>query len=143
MDTSASSLIEAIEAEVREVGAMSLSQLRAFWTAKWGRPPRFRSVDLLRRLIAWRLQVGAFGGLDADTSQLLRRTRALQPPGPPTGSRLTREYRGVLHHVEVGEQAFIYQGATYGSLSAIARRITGVRWNGPRFFGLRDVGGVR
>lgn len=143
MDTSASSPIEAIEAEVREVGAMSLSQLRALWTAKWGMCPRFRSADLLRRLIAWRLQTAAFGGLDTDTIQLLRQTRALQPPGPPPGSRLTREYRGVLHHVEVGEHAFIYQGAAYRSLSAIARRITGVRWNGPRFFGLRDVGGAK
>ena len=140
MDASANPQIEAVEAQVREVGRMSLAQLRTFWAAKWGLPPRFRSVALLRRLVAWRLQEAAFGGLDVETRRLLRRSGELQPPCPPPGSRLTREYRGVLHQVEVGEQTFIYQGATYRSLSAIARRITGVRWNGPRFFGLRSAG---
>ena len=55
------------------------------------------------------------------------------------GATLTREYRGRLHQVDVGDHTFNYQGTTYASLSAIARRITGTRWNGPRFFGLRDA----
>ena len=130
---------DAVEAEIRQVERLPLSELREFWSVRWGPPPRFRSVDLLRRLIAWRLQSELFGGLDADTRIMQRRTSRPQPPGPPPGSRLTREYRGVLHHVDVSEDAFIYQGTRYRSLSAIARTIAGVRWNGPRFFGLRDT----
>ena len=127
-----------LEAEIERIEGMSLQDLRTLWTSRWGAAPRFRSVDLLRRLIAWRLQAELFGGLDADTKRLLRRSAVPQPTGLPPGSRLTREFRGVLHHVDVGEHAFTYQGARYASLSAIARTITGTRWNGPRFFGLRD-----
>lgn len=117
---------------------MSLPDLRMLWMARWGVPPRFRSVDLLRRLVAWRLQAEHFGGLDAETKITLRRASMPPPPRPAPGSRLTSEFREVLHHVDVGEHTFIYQGICYASLSAIARAITGTRWNGPRFFGLRD-----
>jgi hypothetical protein len=129
---------DAVEDEIRRIEAMSLHELRAAWSARWGLPPRFRSADLLRRLIAWRLQVEVFGDLDADTRSLLRKTAIPLPTGLSPGSRLTREYRGQLHHVDVGDHAFNYRGVTYASLSAIARQITGTRWNGPRFFGLRD-----
>jgi hypothetical protein len=124
--------IDAVEAEIRLIERMPLSELRALWVSRWGFAPRFRSVDLLRRLIAWRLQTELFGGLDAETKALLRGTSIPRSPGPPPGSRLTREYRGVLHHVDVGEHAFSYRGAHYRSLSAIAREITGSPWNGPR-----------
>jgi hypothetical protein len=57
------------------------------------------------------------------------------------GVRLAREWRGVRHEVEVLEGGVIlYQGSRYDSLSSVARAITGVRWNGPRFFGLRPIG---
>ena len=139
MDLNENARADALEAEIQRVEAMPLSGLRTLWAARWGAPPRFRSVDLLRRLIAWRLQAEHFGGLVADTKIMLRRFSMPRPPGPPPGSRLTREFRGVLHHVDVGEHAFTYQGTSYGNLSAIARTITGARWNGPKFFGLRDT----
>lgn len=139
MDTNETARSNAVEAEIRLIETMSLQELRAVWTERWGLAPRFRSVDLLRRLIAWRLQTEAFGDLDDDTRMRLRRTAVPQPTGLPPGSRLTREFRGKLHQVEVGDHTFNYQGTTYASLSAIARQITGTRWNGPRFFGLRDV----
>jgi hypothetical protein len=56
------------------------------------------------------------------------------------GVLLAREHAGVLHRVTVLEKGFAWQGRSYGSLSEIARLITGTRWNGPRFFGLRDKG---
>jgi hypothetical protein len=139
MDLSENAPADALEAEIRRIEVMSLQDLRTLWTSRWGAAPRFRSVDLLRRLIAWRLQTELFGDLDADTKRLLRRSAVPQPTGLPPGSRLTREFRGVLHHVDVGEHGFTYQGTRYASLSAIARAITGTRWNGPRFFGLRDT----
>ena len=139
MDPNETTPSNAVEAEIRLIETMSLQELRGMWKARWGLAPRFRSVDLLRRLIAWRLQTEVFGDLDNDTRMQLRRTAIPQPTGLPPGSRLTREYRGKLHQVDVGDHTFNYQGTTYASLSAIARRITGTRWNGPRFFGLRDV----
>lgn len=139
MDTNETARSNAVEAEIRLIETMSLQELRTVWKARWGLAPRFRSADLLRRLIAWRLQTEAFGDLDDDTRMRLRRTAVPQPTGLHPGSRLTREFRGKLHQVDVGDHTFNYQGTTYRSLSAIARQITGTRWNGPRFFGLRDV----
>ena len=139
MDSNETARSNTVEGEIRLIETMSLQELRAVWLARWGFAPRFRSADLLRRLIAWRLQAEVFGDLDDDTKILLRRTAIPQSTSPPAGSRLTREYRGKLHHVDVGEHVYTYQGTTYGSLSAIARQITGTRWNGPRFFGLRDA----
>lgn len=123
--------------EVRGLEALGLEGLRAVWSAHWRRPPRLRSVVLLRALIAWRLQAEAYGDLDAETRRRLK-SKAIPRGGVlPVGARLTREYRGVRHDVEIGHNNVLYRGRAFGSLSAVAREITGVRWNGPRFFGLR------
>jgi hypothetical protein len=139
MDPDMDDRLRAIEVELRAVGTMPLNELRGLWATRWGQAPSLRSVDLLRSLIAWQLQAELLGGLDAETKTNLRRTSTPSPACPPAGSRLTREYRGVLHHVDVDERGFRYQGTSYRSLSAVARRITGTRWNGPRFFGLRNT----
>ena len=135
-----SDLAAEVEAQVIALEPLDLFQLREVWRARYGCPPKLRSADLLRLCLAWRIQAAAFGGLDAATRQKLRRGAGagdaadrLEP-----GVRLLREWRGDRHEVVVGEDgAFIYQGARYASLSVIARRITGGRINGPRFFGLR------
>jgi hypothetical protein len=75
-------IAEAIEAEIRLIEKMSLVDLRRQWSAHWGAAPRFRSADLLRRLIAWRLQAARFGGLDQSTKHLLASRRMPSPPGP-------------------------------------------------------------
>lgn len=129
-----------LEAELFKLGQMKLTELRTYWSARWGFPPRLRSVTLLRHLIAWRLQVAVYGGLDPGTKALLRRNGPFRRPAPPSGSVLTREHRGVLHRVEVTDDGFEYAGATYGNLSAVAKAITGTHWNGPAFFGLRNEG---
>jgi hypothetical protein len=115
---------------------------------------------LLLRLLAYRLQARAYGDLDRDTARFLekvsrereRRRRAGErrggktpPPVPPVpdrrgrkpGSMLVREHAGTLHRVIIMRDGYAWQGSTYKSLSEIARLITGTRWNGPRFFGLR------
>ena len=74
---------------------------------------------------------GAFACQDADKVVLFRR---LKP-----GTSLVREHQGVRHIVTITESGFVWRGRTYDSLSAIAREITGSRWNGPRFFGLRPA----
>ena len=75
MDLSENAQTGAIEAEIRRIETLGLTDLREIWSTRWGLPPRFRSVDLLRRLIAWRLQSACFSGLDADTRTTLRRLK--------------------------------------------------------------------
>lgn len=130
---------ETITSEVRALEMLDLQGLRDVWSARIGPPPRLRSPDLLRMLLAWRIQAEVFGDLDAETRRDLRR------PGPSvprsqelqSGSRIVREWQGRRCEVTVGDGAYVYEGRRYRSLSQVARAITGVRWNGPRFFGLR------
>ena len=129
-----------LERAVLALEALDLQGLRAAWRQRWGAPPRLRSVQLLRHLIAWRMQAEALGGLDAETKRLLRatgvprRSPVLQP-----GQRLVREWRGRRYDIEIVENGFTHAGRTFKSLSQVAFAITGTRWNGPRFFGLREA----
>jgi hypothetical protein len=93
---------------------------------------------MLRHMIAWRIQVAAFGDLEAETRRRLRRPAPAKGPRDKftAGTRIAREWRGVRHEVEVVEGGFAYAGVTYRSLSKVAGVITGTKWNGPRFFGL-------
>ena len=130
---------ERITQEVRALEALDLHGLRDEWRRRYGVPPKMRSRELLARLLAWRIQVDAFGGLDATTIRLLKADR-VPPPQPrfSPGTRLSREWLGRRHDVEVLETGFRYAGADYRSLSGVARMITGTSWNGLRFFGLRE-----
>lgn len=130
---------ERITAEVRALAALDLSGLREEWRRRYGTPPRMRSKELLSRLLAWRIQADAFGGLDAVTIRLLNNERVGPPPVRlAPGTRLAREWQGRRHEVEVVETGFRYGDTSFRSLSEIARAITGTRWNGLRFFGLRE-----
>jgi hypothetical protein len=126
-----------VRAEVASLQSMTLAELRTYWEARFGAPPKQRSVDLLRRVLAWRLQAEAFGGLDAATVRLLGGKRTLVMVAEQPGTRLARDYAGRRHEVVMLQEGVLYDGKTYGSLSEVARAITGQRWNGPRFFGLR------
>lgn len=121
---------------------MAIDALRAEWRRVCGsQPPAAFSRDLLARAICYRLQEQALGGLNPPTARLLR---SLQKPGADAprqvkvGSVIVREHKGVVHEVLVIPGGFCWQGKTYDSLSTIAKKITGVTWNGPRFFGLRS-----
>lgn len=128
-----------LEADLEALEAMDLASLRRAWRPAYGPRPTFRSSDILRRLIAWHIQAAARGGLDRATKDALRRTTAVGTRGkPPIGSRLSREWKGVRHEVEVTEEGYQYDGATYRSLSMVATRIAGTKWNGWRFFGLGE-----
>src|SRR6202011_861717 len=110
-------------------------------------PPKAFGPDLLRRSIAHRIQEKAYGGLSRSTQRLLdqmMKAYAAKPNGKivlprriKPGSVLVREWKGKSHRVMVLVDGFAYDGETYTSLSEIAVLITGTRWNGPRFFGLR------
>lgn len=119
---------------------LSLEDLRARWRERYGAPPTLRSPELLAHMLAWRIQAEREGGLDADLRRALRRPAGVRAAAELTGgTRIVREWEGVAHEViAINGGGFLYRGDRYRSLSQIARLITGVRWNGPRFFGLRD-----
>jgi len=128
-----------LEADLDALEAMNLAGLRRAWRPAYGPRPTLRSVDILRRLIAWHVQAAASGGLDGRTKDALRRTTAVGTRGkPPIGSRLSREWKGVRHEVEVTEEGYRYAGQTFRSLSTVATHIAGTKWNGWRFFGLGE-----
>jgi hypothetical protein len=130
---------DTVTEEVRGLERLDLAGLRAEWRRRYGVTPTLRSHDLLRRNLAWRIQADAYGGLSPAVRDALRRKGPIGPALQP-GVRLAREWRGVRHEVDVLEgEVMLYQGNRYDSLSSVARAITGVRWNGPRFFGLRPI----
>lgn len=128
-----------IDIDCATLGTFGLEALRRLWRERYGDPPAIRSPEILALMLAWRIQAGREGGLETDLRRALR--RPVSAPGPSTltpGTRLTREWQGVAHEVVVEEGSrFRHLGRLYKSLSEVARTITGSRWNGPRFFGLR------
>ncbi|MFZ2100042.1 MAG: DUF2924 domain-containing protein [Oricola sp.] len=144
--------------EIAVLGDLSRHELADRWTTIYRTsPPKGARRVLLERAIAWHLQAGIEGGLRKD---VLRRLERVEPSrnAPSTvvtengrggassssarqreslrpGTRLVREWHGRTHIVEVIAAGFVWNGETYGSLSEIARLITGARWSGPRFFG--------
>ena len=138
----------AIEAEIARVGSMNIAQLRALWHTTFKEsPPKAFGPDLLRRALAQRIQERAYGGLDAKTARLLNlliaqagrnNGKIVLPRRIKAGAVIVREWKGTRHSVTVSDDGFIFDGKSYESLSEIARLITGTRWNGPRFFGLRS-----
>ena len=134
----------AIEAEIDHIRTLGLDALCARWRSMFGAvPPTALSKDIIVRMIADRLQEQAFGGLDRATITRLdglargatRATEVKRRLKP--GTVLVREYQGERHTVTVVPDGFVWRGTTFGSLSTIARAITGTAWGGPRFFGLR------
>ena len=125
-----------------EVGALArldLFALRERWERHFGPAPRFRSVELFRLMLAWRLQAARSGGLDPATRKALRATGPVVAEGQDlgVGATLRRCWNGDEVVVEVIDGGFSWNGRTFQSLSAVASAITGARWNGPKFFGLR------
>jgi len=140
-----------IDVEIARLRDLDIAALQARWKAVFGRaaPPHLPR-HLLFRMVAYRLQADLFGDLDAETRRLLDqsgtpgkagqraadagiRVSALRP-----GTVLGREWRGRMQRVAVLADGFAWNGKTYPSLSKVAFAITGTRWNGPKFFGLRD-----
>jgi hypothetical protein len=124
---------------------------RAELNAEWLRlyrtkPPARLGRNLLMAAIAYRVQEQVLGGLQPEQRRQLcaiaGRARdggkpALAAPRLKPGTKLLRDWRGRTHEVLVSDQGFVWQQAQYRSLSQIARAITGTRWSGPVFFGLK------
>ena len=140
--------------QIAALQALSGDQLRSLWAQTHRHPaPPWLSHGLLLRALAHRLQEDALGGLAptvqqrlGDLAARLQRNPDLDLAATPRikpGTRLIRQWRGELHQVEVLDHGFAYRGERHASLSAIARSITGTRWSGPVFFGLKRRSSAR
>jgi hypothetical protein len=135
----------AVAAEIERVRSLSGKALRRRWQAVFGcSAPEHLTSDLLRRMIAHRLQEEAFGTLDRDTLKVLdglagRDGSRKAERNLKIGTVLVRDYQGRRHAVTVAPEGYVWEGHPYSSLSAIARAITGTAWSGPRFFALKST----
>lgn len=139
--------------EVAALPGLSIGDLKVKWRVLFDSdPPPYNKSFLVRRL-SYRLQELAHGGLSDTTRERLKKladeegdptrqqVKVFQGDRPVTGTRLIREWKGVEHCATVLEDGFDYEGCKFRSLSAVARAITGTRWNGKLFFGLKKNGG--
>ena len=130
---------------VDEIETMDRAALISAWDAVFGTPiPKRLSIPFLRRFLAFEVQARQRGGLPkgfvAKLATAAREDRPATCPALKPGGRLIREWNGVTHVVDVAEGGFVWKGQRHASLSPIARAITGARWSGPRFFGLKRSG---
>ena len=141
---------EPILARLAALKAMSVNELKAEWQALYDAPAPNNSRNFLEGRLAYRIQELTYGGPDKQTRRLLdlladevegtltRKAQIADPRNPVVGTKLIREWDGVAHTVTVLREGFDWDGQRYKSLSAVARAITGTRWNGYRFIGLRE-----
>jgi hypothetical protein len=142
---------------LEDLNRLSRAELRALWAQELGdKPPATLGRDVLALAIAYTRQERLYGGLTKAVAKELDRLldRVLRESGskgrtapitplPRTGTVLVREWQGTTHRVTIVNNGFLWNGETYRSLSSIALAITGTKWNGPRFFGMREVNGSK
>ena len=121
---------EKLDVEIARLRDLDVGQLRSRWHTAFGRPaPAHLARHLLFRSLAYRLQADRLGDLDGESQRLLDRSGSPEKAGRNAGQ---------MQQVAVLADGFAWNGKTYPSLSKAAFAITGTRWNGPKFFGLRD-----
>jgi len=140
-------------ARLAALKAMTVGELKTEWQTLMGSAAPNNSRSFLEQRLAYRIQELTWGGLAKPVTRLLdaladevagkkvRKSVISDPRNPVIGTRLVREWDGAEHVITVMKDGFNWQGRRYKSLSAIARDITGTRWNGYRFFGLREARG--
>jgi hypothetical protein len=139
-----------ILARLAALKLMSVNDLKAEWQALFNAPAPNNSRTFLESRLAYRIQELTYGGPNKQTRRLLdlladevegtltRKAQIADPRNPVVGTKLIREWDGTAHTVTVLKEGFEWGDQRYKSLSAVARAITGTRWNGYRFFGLRE-----
>ena len=110
-------------------------------------PPKYLSKDLMHSVLTWERQSKLHGGLSAEARRALKNVDKPQKTIPPAelkpGVTLVREWNGRTYQVNVHDGGFQMDGKEFSSLSAIAQKITGAKWSGPRFFGLNTKKGAK
>jgi len=142
----------ATDAQIEKLANLTLKSLRQRWAEIFGKPaPAAARSEYLIRAIAFHVQSEVYGALSPSLSKRLKKLLSGSPvesKGTSTragklrfGTRLLRDWRGETHEIQVVENGYRYRGMSYQSLSEIARLITGTRWSGPLFFGLKGKAG--
>jgi hypothetical protein len=139
---------EELAAEILSLPKLDIDKLRERWKAIYGKASsREIGRSFLTRAISYRLQERVYGGLKPSTCRLLARavegtatgsSKRPQTRMAQSGTILIREWQGIAHRVTMLDDGVSFNGKRYRSLSEVAREITGSRWSGPRFFGLRS-----
>ena len=132
---------EKLDVELATLATLSPAQLRSDWVAVTKRPLPRLSPTMLRLALGYELQAKALGGLSRSAQQRLDQaaTAKTQTRSTTPGMRLVREWQGKVHIVTIGETGEVeWNGKVWRSLSEVARAITGTRWSGPAFFGLKE-----
>lgn len=141
---------QSVLARLADLKSMSVSELKSQWQSLFGSDAPNNSRNFLTIRLGYRIQELIYGGPDKGTRRMLdaladevdgtltRKRQIVDPRNPVAGTKLIREWDGVTHTVTVLRDGFEWDGRRYKSLSAVARTITGTRWNGYRFFGLRE-----
>jgi hypothetical protein len=140
---------QTISRKLASLESSPIKVLKEQWRDLYGcEPPHRISRELLIRAVAYRIQEQARGGLKPSTRRLLVRLGSEARGGQPmkfkptatasAGTVLVRDWQGVAHEVRVLDRGVLYKRKRYGSLTEVAKLITGAHWNGPRFFGLRS-----
>jgi hypothetical protein len=144
-------MVSEIPEQIAILRALPRSELLDLWQELYKKAaPHGVRREILIPFLAYKIQENACGGLKPKIlAELHRITKALDRnrtskdslirPRLKTGIRLFRKWRGHTHEVFIADSGYEYGGATYRSLSEIARKITGTRWSGPAFFGLKKV----
>jgi hypothetical protein len=139
-----------ILARLAALKTLSVNELKSEWQVLFNTPAPNNSRRFLESRLAYRIQELTYGGPDKQTRRVLdllanevegtlkRKSQISDPRNPVVGTKLIREWNGEAHTVTVLRDGFEWRGQRYKSLSAVARTITGTRWNGYRFFGLRE-----
>jgi hypothetical protein len=143
-----------VSEQLNSLPEMNKAALGGLWREHFGAPPPEQTRrDLIVRVLAYKIQEQAFGGLTSSIRRRLRQFASAMEKDPNSsisntrvikpGTRLIREWQGKSYKVTVAKSGFEYDGQWYASLSEIARLITGTRWSGPLFFGLKVSAGRR
>jgi hypothetical protein len=144
-------MADLVLAQLAALKTAKIGALKQKWRDLFDREPPPYNRRFLENRLAYRIQELAYGGLKPETLERLSaladefegkgsKHRASFQSRPIAGTRLIREWKGAEHSVTVRDNDFEYRGQPYKSLSAIARAITGTRWNGLVFFGLKTQG---
>ena len=145
-------MVDTVLAQLAALKNAPVTYLKQKWRDLFDREPPPYNRRFLENRLAYRIQELAYGGLSEETIERLDaiadelegkepKRRSSLVDRPIAGTRLIREWKGREHCVTVRYEDFEYQGRPYKSLSAIARHITGTRWNGLVFFGLKNTRG--
>jgi hypothetical protein len=148
MRTGETSMPNVISAKIKELPRLRTPQLKTLWQELFPKPahPKLRR-ELMIPILAYQIQENAYGGLKPSTRKRLEKlaleldrnpnAKLQQTPRIKSGTKLIRHWQGHRHEVLANDEGFDYKGKRYRSLSEIAREITGTRWSGPLFFGLK------